>query len=136
MRAWLVLPVLVLVSPSSLALQHSCGSGEMCMERRECKYYQDSVKQITLEKSYQRRKELILKLRSMVCDRRKKFVCCPFNKQKLMKVDISKESPTYLPRQGECGHVEEHPTPLVGTLGYKHKNNECLYFRYLVVLTL
>ena len=70
------------------------------------------VQQIKLERDIEKRKVIVRDLWSRVCDRKKQFICCPMNEETGIKEP--KESPTYLPRKGECGNIAETPIPLVG----------------------
>ena len=114
----LVLPVLILSVHASHAFSHStCDSSNVCKYYKQCEYYQDLVKQIKQEKNIEKRIDLVTNLKSRVCDRVNRFVCCPVEVDKLKQTrNNAIDSPTFLPTLGECGKVEGKLTPLVGVL--------------------
>ena len=79
-------------------LARSCASTDVCRHFSECKFYQDMVTKIKMEKDFSSKKLIINDLWSRVCDRRRRFVCCPGNIERKEEKIVKNESPLYLPR--------------------------------------
>ena len=123
MQAQLVSQVSFLLVLASHAHTHSaCDSSDVCIYYKQCKFYQETAKLIKLESDKVKRIDFVKELRSRVCHGESRFVCCPVDEQRQLKLKPI-ENPAYLPTQGECGKVEEKPRALVSVLSMIENNN-------------
>ena len=99
MRKYLALVFLFVLFTSAYSQQRdkTCDRGYECVKRDECEFYQAEIqKSKELTKRSKAWNDIIQNLRSLICNKAKRKVCC-----KVQSGDP--DSPDYLPGEGECG---------------------------------
>jgi len=108
-----------------------CNRGQICLKREDC------PKVESLYKEYDRNKDrgILQNLKDLVCDKNDKTFCCDTLGKQIQQYDES-NSPTWLPKSGECGlgeraafiiggdNAKPGEFPFTAVLGYPylHKN--------------
>ena len=113
---------LVEINPSQGS---NCDSGEVCATKKSCKYWENRGKSIkNLPRSDSSVKQYISSANKAICNRKERALCCPLDddfgtrtapqlsspRQETTRRPTSrpsrnseKESPSYIPKSGECG---------------------------------
>ena len=89
-----------------------CNAGSSCIARTKCQYVDqrmDQYKELKARNQREKAKQIIAELRNLVCNKKKRLVCCPTT---ATSPDLD---PEYLPSLGSCG-LPTTPPSNVGSL--------------------
>ena len=99
----------------------NCDSGEVCATKKSCLYWENREKSVkNLPRSDSRFQQYVSAARGAICNRKEGALCCPIDvdtkspktapRQETTRrptsrpsVNPEKESPSYIPKSGECG---------------------------------
>jgi len=92
----------------------SCETGSSCIARTQCQYFNqrmDQYKKLKARNQIESAKKIIDELRKLVCNKKKKLVCCPTTSSGSPDHD---HGPEHLPRAPACGLSTTPPSNVVG----------------------
>jgi len=90
----------------------SCETGSSCIARTQCQYFNqrmDQYKKLKAKNQIESAKKIINELRNLVCNKKKKLVCCPTTSS-----ESPDHGPAHLPRAPACGLSTTPPSNVVG----------------------
>ena len=83
-----------------------CKTSDECIDRSKCKYADEKIKLYERFKNQNKEKDakkVIDELRGRVCEKKKRFICCPSLISERTTDNSESSKTNYLPRFGSCG---------------------------------